>query len=114
MSELKDSGNRREFDSGAVRDIAEGKGRLDLVPLRVIARLMDNAIIGHIGAYMESGNTNEIDMAIKEFIYDGLLLPFDDNEKIMAAEMLDLGKHFEKGCLKYGDRNWEAGITAKG
>lgn len=25
--ELKDSGNRREFNTGAVRDVAEGKGR---------------------------------------------------------------------------------------
>lgn len=32
MAELKDSGNRREFESGAVRDMQEGKGRMDLVP----------------------------------------------------------------------------------
>lgn len=30
---ILDSGNRREFDSGAVRDIQEGKGRCDLLPL---------------------------------------------------------------------------------
>lgn len=35
--ELQDSGNRREFDSGAVRDINEGKGRCDLLPLGVVA-----------------------------------------------------------------------------
>lgn len=29
---IKDSGNRREFDSGALRDIQEGKGRFDLAP----------------------------------------------------------------------------------
>ena len=29
---IKDSGNRRKFSSGAVRDIAEGKGRCDLMP----------------------------------------------------------------------------------
>lgn len=29
---IKDSGNRREFASGAVRDMAEGKGRFDLMP----------------------------------------------------------------------------------
>ena len=29
---IKDSGNRREFDTGAVRDMAEGKGRFDLIP----------------------------------------------------------------------------------
>lgn len=29
---IKDSGNRREFSTGAVRDIQEGKGRMDLLP----------------------------------------------------------------------------------
>lgn len=32
MAELKDSGERRVFQSGAVRDIEEGKGRCDLLP----------------------------------------------------------------------------------
>ena len=30
---IKDSGDRTEFESGAVRDSAEGKGRCDLVPI---------------------------------------------------------------------------------
>ena len=29
---IKDSGKRREFETGAVRDIQEGKGRCDLMP----------------------------------------------------------------------------------
>ncbi len=29
---IKDSGNRRTFESGAVRDMSEGKGRMDLLP----------------------------------------------------------------------------------
>lgn len=33
---IKDSGNRREFGSGAVRDMAEGKGRMDLLPWSAI------------------------------------------------------------------------------
>lgn len=33
---IKDSGNRREFDTGAVRDIQEGKGRMDLLPWSAI------------------------------------------------------------------------------
>jgi hypothetical protein len=33
---IKDSGNRREFDTGAVRDMAEGKGRMDLLPWSAI------------------------------------------------------------------------------
>ena len=37
--EIKDSGNRRGFESGAVRDMAEGKGRCDLLPACAILRL---------------------------------------------------------------------------
>lgn len=36
---IKDSGNRRQFDSGAVRDMEEGKGRCDLLPAAAILRL---------------------------------------------------------------------------
>lgn len=59
MTVIKDSGNRREFDSGAVRDIQEGKGRMDLLPMCALIRL---------------------------------------------------SQHFERGSVKYGDRNWEKGI----
>ena len=57
--EIKDSGTRREFGTGAVRDMSAGKGRFDLVPWMVVRAL---------------------------------------------------SIHYEKGCLKYGDRNWEKGI----
>ena len=33
---IKDSGERREFETGAVRDMAEGKGRMDLLPWAAI------------------------------------------------------------------------------
>lgn len=36
---LKDSGNRRQFETGAVRDMAEGKGRCDLLPAAALLRL---------------------------------------------------------------------------
>lgn len=59
MNKIKDSGDRTEFQSGAVRDMHEGKGRCDLLPPNALLRL---------------------------------------------------ARHFEEGCLKYGDRNWEKGI----
>jgi hypothetical protein len=59
--EIKDSGERRRFETGAQRDIQAGKGRFDLIPPRTLRAL-----------------------AI----------------------------HYEKGCQKYGDRNWEKGIPA--
>jgi len=57
--EIKDSGERQKFETGANRDIRQGKGRFDLLPTRT---------------------------------------------------MKALAVHFERGCLKYGERNWEKGI----
>lgn len=37
--ELKDSGDRRAFGTGAVRDMQEGKGRCDLLPACALIRL---------------------------------------------------------------------------
>jgi hypothetical protein len=61
---IKDSGNRTKFydedgNEMAVRDMHDGKGRFDLLPMCVLMRL---------------------------------------------------ARHYENGCLKYGDRNWEKGI----
>jgi len=56
---IKDSGKRQEFETGAVRDTQENKGRFDLLPM---------------------------------------------------FALMDLAKHFQAGCQKYGDRNWEKGI----
>lgn len=39
FEEVKDSGQRQEFETGAVRDSQEGKGRYDLLPTRAIKRL---------------------------------------------------------------------------
>lgn len=36
---IKDSGERTQFESGAVRDLGVGKGRMDLIPWNVIMRL---------------------------------------------------------------------------
>lgn len=36
---ILDSGNRRQFESGAVRDIQEGKGRMDLLPWGAIMEI---------------------------------------------------------------------------
>jgi hypothetical protein len=58
---IKDSGERTTFESGAVRDMHEGKGRFDLIPMCVLIRL---------------------------------------------------AKHYENGCIKYGEHNWEKGIPA--
>lgn len=57
--DIKDSGVRTQFNTGAVRDAQGGKGRFDLLP---------------------------------------------------KIALWALAHQYEKGCQKYGDRNWEKGI----
>ena len=45
---ISDSGNRREFETGAVRDIEEGKGRCDLLPAVAILRLAKHFEMGAV------------------------------------------------------------------
>ena len=49
--EIKDSGERREFLSGAVRDIQEGKGRCDLLPLDIIGSILNDYILNQISSF---------------------------------------------------------------
>jgi hypothetical protein len=37
--EIKDSGQREDFGTGSVRDIRDGKGRFDLLPMRALTEL---------------------------------------------------------------------------
>lgn len=47
MAEILDSGSRREFSTGAVRDIASGKGRCDLIPLGAAAAIMNDIVLSY-------------------------------------------------------------------
>lgn len=100
--ELQDSGNRREFDSGAVRDINEGKGRCDLLPLGVVADVWGDGILCYIDQYVRSGNKTSLERAIKFFA--------ECRYGNLATALLEVAKHYEDGCKKYGERNWEKGI----
>lgn len=58
---VKDSGDRREFASGAVRDMQVGKGRCDLLPLAELSALIDNMDIkkDHIQTIISSDGLTE-------------------------------------------------------
>ena len=106
MSEIKDSGNRTEFGTGAVRDIQEDKGRCDLLPLGVVAELFDDFgsrnIFEDISGFLENGNPEFLKHAIKNFcLVSGWSLP---------ECFLDVSVHYKQGAEKYGERNWEKGI----
>lgn len=100
--ELKDSGTRREFSSGAVRDINEGKGRCDLLPLDVIGEVFRDDILNNINGFIRTGDKLLLVEALKEFS--------ENKYGDLQTAMLEVSKHYEDGCNKYGERNWEKGI----
>lgn len=110
---IQDSGNRRKFESGAVRDIQEGKGRCDLMPLDVISHCyaevgdrdceIASNIFELLNDFIESGDI--------ECLYDVLDAekPYDDYDVMF----LEVAKHFEDGAKKYGENNWQKGIPVR-
>lgn len=104
--EIKDSGNRRAFESGAVRDIQEGKGRCDLLPLEVVAKALNSRVLTRITNFKNTNNTSELYASLSEFIYESDFSSLPDM-------MLEVSKHFEDGAKKYGEYNWQKGIPAQ-
>lgn len=110
---IKDSGNRREFDSGAVRDIQEGKGRCDLLPLDSVAEVYLNVggvdmsnVIHFIRGYQTTGSAEYLIKALTEFIRDY-------NNSDFHSMFLEVSIHFEEGAKKYGEDNWRKGIPTR-
>lgn len=101
-SGLADSGTRREFASGAVRDVAEGKGRCDLLPLEVIGDMYNTELFWSIHSFVHSGDVGFLQNAIELFC--------NERKWDNPTMLLEVAKHFEAGCKKYGERNWEKGI----
>ncbi len=66
--EIKDSGARREFETGAVRDIADGKGRCDLLPLDVVGYILDDDVFIYINNYVRFGGIEDLRSAFRTFI----------------------------------------------
>jgi hypothetical protein len=109
---ILDSGTRREFASGAVRDIQEGKGRCDLLPLDVVGDYLSRYgtpasanVVGCIRDFQETGNVANL--------FDGLYI-FTMNRTGWGLDhftmLLEVSKHFEEGAKKYGEDNWQKGI----
>lgn len=103
---IKDSGERRQFETGAVRDIQEGKGRCDLMPLEVVGSVIngvEGAVIGHIAMFKETNATAELYLALAKFAERAY-------SRSRPAMLLEVAKHFEEGAKKYGENNWQKGL----
>ena len=99
---ILDSGERREFDSGAVRDIQEGKGRCDLLPLDIIYIVTGDVCFNYLDKFIKTGEYSYLIKTFNHYIEHHL------NGYYTA--LLEVSIHYEEGCKKYGKRNWEKGI----
>lgn len=101
MAELLDSGTRRDFGTGSVRDAADGKGRCDLLPLGVIGRMTNDRVPVFIESYIRHGDTKDLWRAIEAYCE---VAGCD-----IYTAVLDASKQYEDGAKKYSERNWELG-----
>ena len=107
---IKDSGERTEFETGAVRDMQEGKGRCDLMPLDVVTAMMpphgnEHRVIACISDFTITGDTVHLYGAIEWFRN---LRRWD-----IPTMLLEVSMHFEDGAMKYGENNWQKGLPAR-
>lgn len=103
---IKDSGDRRAFETGAVRDMAEGKGRCDLLPLWVVGRIFGKDYEpALLAAFMDDRDTTHLYDALRCFAVEAF--------GGMETAMLELAIHFEEGAKKYGENNWQKGLPVE-
>lgn len=108
---ILDSGDRTEFESGAVRDMREGKGRCDLMPLDVIADVLagekgHDVILFDIGCFLDN-NGEQRTMWLMAALANFAIKAYGGERTTM---ILEVAKHFEDGAKKYGENNWQKGI----
>ena len=109
---IKDSGNRTEFVTGAVRDMRKGKGRCDLLPLDVISELCGFIyanpmldVFTAINKFQETSNKMYLDIALCDLM--------TQKGWNIYTMVLEVSIHFEEGAKKYGENNWQKGIPVK-
>ena len=107
---IRDSGERQEFSTGAVRDIQKGKGRCDLMPLDIVSNILccgggeSDSIVNDIHLFQQTGDVDHLYCALGTF------------ERTMGdtpTMILEVSKHFEEGAEKYGENNWQKGLPVK-
>lgn len=102
---------QRKYETGAVRDSREGKGRFDLMPLDVAADVMDckneEKQVTELLRAIDIFKITSVSYCLVNALTSAADLMYGGSREAM---LLDVGKLFESGAEKYGERNWEKGI----
>lgn len=128
---IQDSGARREFATGAVRDIQEGKGRCDLLPLDAVSECLQpycnsfdspaSEILHSIFEYQNTGKRDYLILALNYFASSHMPSAEPRRDEVTTTlcfsgyytMFLEVSKHFEEGAKKYGEYNWQKGIPTR-
>jgi len=116
---LKDSGTRSEFSTGAVRDGQEGKGRMDLLPVRAILAV---AKVYEAGAKKYAARNWEKGIPLSRYMDSGLRhamkwLRGDRDEPHLAQAcwnflcLLDTAERIDEGLLPASLNDLPPGLT---
>jgi hypothetical protein len=100
---MHDSGKRQEFSTGAIRDAAEGKPRMELLTpamLRYMGNDMEYIRLQYVADFMETNDVEHLGMLLSEVIRI-------ENDVHLIERC---GVWLAKGAEKYADRNWELGL----
>ena len=96
---LADSGNRREFSTGAVRDIQEGKGRCDLLPMDALYQISGaDPFWPHIDEFQKSGDIFFLNRAFE--LLASKYCTSADRVVAQADYLLAQAVHMERGAKK--------------
>ena len=109
VSSLVDSGERTQFESGAMREMNISKGRFDLIPFDILGNVVDDNVYKLIGKYMETKDAVYLEKCLRFALNIELHL----KDRVIANEyefLMDLAKHFEEDALKYDPDNWRKGL----
>ena len=115
MSEILDSGARRQFSTGGVRDISDDKGDMSLLPFDIVSNLgkfydrgFDDTkfdirfVMECIDGYTKYNND--------EFIYNLLACFIHTFYNNLETGIIEYSKLLQKGQIKYNRMNWNKGL----
>lgn len=114
----KDSGGRRETETGSKRDSRVGKGRFDLIPWDILEALWLHRCVNfeHPFRHMNWNNAEGFNPSNLFWSLAMLLLKEADpsseersKEAIFSYALIRIAGLYERGAVKYGDDNWKKG-----
>lgn len=118
LYKAKDSGERTILSTGSQKEIVEGRGRFDLLPLKTLGDYYiytsaPNSIGSFIGEFLifinQSLIEDTVDKKISE-LYNAIGM-FSNSilSTGITNKVPDLAKLYEAGSVKYTARDWELG-----